>query len=546
MKLVAVVSAMALSAAALGAQQAPVRPRPMPMPQPAPTPRPDVWDLDPLLAPDLSLQLNQHLQMDLQSRLGDLQIRSQDLAERAQEQAQRAMETIDVQGLQALASERAWQAVQNLDLSGAYGADRLGRSPRAPWVQADPGDSLYRLAREAFNRGDWRHASDLFGQVVARFPRSAYVADCAYFEAFSRYRIGTTDELHKALALLVDQNGPAARSSMRADAAALAARIRGALAARGDRQAAAEIAQEAQKSGGCDREEMSVKAEALNALGQMDPAAATPLLRRVLARTDTCSTLLKRSALFMLVRRGDSVATNTLITVATNEKEDPDLRTDAITFLGRMPGGQALSTLESLVKSSRDDRVQRAAVRALGQNDSPQAHQAILALIGRSGASEALRSDAIVSLATDHTSANDAAYLRGLYPRLPSERLKRAVLLALAHMGGASNARFLMTVARDTNEASEVRGAAVAYAGRLTDVSVSELVKLYDASDSRIMREQIIGVLSQRNEPAAADKLMDIAKHSTDPGARRFAIDALSRRQNDPRVTKFLTDLVGR
>ncbi|MDE3128624.1 MAG: hypothetical protein KGL38_11500, partial [Gemmatimonadota bacterium] len=251
MKFAVLVSSLAFAASALAAQQPPARPRPLPAPRPMPAPSPDLWDL----APNISLDLDQNLQMDLQSRLGDLQLRSQDIAERAQEQAQRALARLDVGRLRNFASSEALDAMRNFDRSGmgdAFAGEAFAHTPRAPWAQGDPADSLYRAAREAFNRGDWRQSSDLFSQVVHKYPNSAYVADCAYFEAFSRYRIGTTDELHQALALLADQNGPATRSSRKADAAALAARIRGALAARGDAQAAAQIAREAQKNGGCD------------------------------------------------------------------------------------------------------------------------------------------------------------------------------------------------------------------------------------------------------------------------------------------------------
>ena len=53
-----------------------------------------------------------------------------------------------------------------------------------------------------------------------------------------------------------------------------------------------------------------------------------------------------------------------------------------------MPGGAALTTLEGLVKSSDDEGIQRAAVRALAQNDSPRAHQGVRTLIERPDASE--------------------------------------------------------------------------------------------------------------------------------------------------------------
>ena len=45
--------------------------------------------------------------------------------------------------------------------------------PPAPWADADPADSLYRLAREALNRDDYRRAAALFAELTERFPRSS-------------------------------------------------------------------------------------------------------------------------------------------------------------------------------------------------------------------------------------------------------------------------------------------------------------------------------------------------------------------------------------
>jgi hypothetical protein len=40
--------------------------------------------------------------------------------------------------------------------------------PRAAWLQGDPADSVYRAARAALDRRDYRQAADLFAQVPAR------------------------------------------------------------------------------------------------------------------------------------------------------------------------------------------------------------------------------------------------------------------------------------------------------------------------------------------------------------------------------------------
>ncbi len=62
------------------------------------------------------------------------------------------------------------------------------------WAHDDPADSLYKIARDAFSRGDYRRAADLFKSLPTRFTNSAYVADAQYWQAFSLYRIGGTPE----------------------------------------------------------------------------------------------------------------------------------------------------------------------------------------------------------------------------------------------------------------------------------------------------------------------------------------------------------------
>src|SRR5438067_2378172 len=94
-------------------------------------------------------------------------------------------------------------------LDGAF----LNRRPPAPWAAHDPADSLYRVARQALNRGDYRRAAQLFNDLTQRFPNSAYAYVSTYYEAFSRYRIGTTEELRAADRALQTLSGRYAAAS---------------------------------------------------------------------------------------------------------------------------------------------------------------------------------------------------------------------------------------------------------------------------------------------------------------------------------------------
>ena len=51
-------------------------------------------------------------------------------------------------------------------------------------------------------RGDYGRAAQLFRDIGQKYPKSAYQNDLPYWEAYARYKIGTTDELHNAVKLL--------------------------------------------------------------------------------------------------------------------------------------------------------------------------------------------------------------------------------------------------------------------------------------------------------------------------------------------------------
>src|SRR5687768_3677007 len=176
----------------------------------------------------------------------------------------------------------------------------LTSEPPQAWAQKDPADSLYRLARQTLNRGEYRRASQLFGDISQRFPNSAYAADARYWRAFALYRIGGTTDLKDALASLETQGNRYYQASLKTDAATLASRIRGALAQRGDPRMLTAVERAAGEQGvPCDKEDAAVRVQALSALGDMDKESTTPILRRILEKRDRCSASLRRNALFL-------------------------------------------------------------------------------------------------------------------------------------------------------------------------------------------------------------------------------------------------------
>ena len=440
------------------------------------------------------------------------------------------------------------------------GRDFTDRMPPAPWAQGDPADSVYRVARDALSRGDYGRAARLFADIPAKYPKSAYQNDAIYYEALARYKVGTTDELKQAAKVLEPLVKPGTvvtssstvvsgqyvsfnrRGPSDSEVTALYVRINGALAQRGDAGARKKIEDlGAGANGPCDQEDIQVRTEALNALSQMDPAGALPSLRKVLERKDECNASLRRNAVFILGRRNDAESSALLLSIA---KTDPNtgVRSEAINFLARTPGDAGINALEDILKTEQDERIQRAAVRALMSSDNARARASMRALIDRKDAPVNLRIEAINSLNTDRATQEDLKYLRDLYARAESDAMKRAIIDAVGRMGGAETDQWILAIARNNNESSSIRATAMSRLYR-SNITIADLNKLYDAADSRDIRQQIINILQGRKEPEASDKLVEIVKTGTDIRLRTQAINALQRK-NDPRSAQLFQDIL--
>ena len=427
--------------------------------------------------------------------------------------------------------------------------------------QGTPEDSLFRAAREALGRGEYARASTLFQSFEQRFPRSRVAPSAMYWRAFALYRSGASDELRTALEALKAQQERYPEAAADPDAATLRTRLYAALAARGDAQAATALRAANASGVSCDREEMEVRAEALNALAQLDAPEARPTLKRVLARRDECSATLRRRAVYILGRSGTEESAADLVEVAKNDP-DAGVRNDAIMFIGRSAGTASVKVLEQLFNESSDERTRAAALSALRSKGGPEAKRVLRGIIEKGELPERVRAEAIQQLGRSSdkegewvtiqgrrtpvppTAADeeDAAFLRGLYAKTDSRTVKSAIISAVARIGGPANEQWLLGIAKNRNEDTGLRREALSRL-KTSSLSIDELSKLFDALPERELRYAVVSQLASRDDPAAVDKLIEIARSGTDPQVRRQAISALARK-NDPRTTKLLLELV--
>jgi HEAT repeat protein len=431
-------------------------------------------------------------------------------------------------------------------------ADRgIATEPPGAWAPDDPGDSLYRAARALLNRGRYADAAAAFRDLIRRYPRSEYTPDAHYWAAFALYRTGDDGNLRQAAQLLETQVSRYPQASTRGDGDALLARVYGELARRGDPhagewiQAHASVAatrDTARTTGttrSCPSEDDDPRIAAMNALIQMDAVNAVPVVRQVLAKRDPCSTELRRRAVFVLSQKRTPETEDILLSVARDDP-DEDVREQAVFWLSQVGSDRAVSALDSILRVTSNEDLRDKAVFALSQIRSPRTSQILRDYAAREDAPEDTREKVVFWLGQQDE--GNAAFLRELYGRVTPVDLKEKILFSLSQMHSAENTRWLMDLAVNSREDVDLRKKALFWAGQ-TGAGIGDLVQLYDRTSDADLREQLIFVYSQRHEPQALDKIIDIVRHETNPDLRQRAMFWLGQ-SRDPRAAQVLLEIV--
>src|SRR6059036_976340 len=443
-----------------------------------------------------------------------------------------------LEGLPGLEGLQGFEALEGFE--GVAGFEALA-------AEQDPTDSLWRAARQAFNRGDYSSAANLYGDLNRRYPNSTRAGDALYWAAFALYK---NDDLGRARSLLVTQQRRYPKAATLRDGDALLARIQTALAKQGDEEAHRWVSAHAEppaatdstRTKGClsDDDDDDMRVAALNGLLQMDAANALPILKKVLSHRDGCSAGLRRKAVFIVSQKHGGETEDILLDVARNDP-DSEVRQQAVFWLSQVGSDRAVTALDSILRSATDPELQDKAIFALSQIHNARAAQILRDYATNERASDEAREKTIFWLGQQR-SAENAAFLRGLYAKLTGEDLKEKVIFSLSQMGGADNGRWLMDIALNEREPVEMRKKALFWAGQ-TGGNLEQLTGLYDRMQNQEMKEQLIFVYSQRHEAAALDQLIRIAKTEQDKELRKKAIFWLGQ-SHDPRAAQVLLEII--
>jgi len=247
--------------------------------------------------------------------------------------------------------------------------------------------------------------------------------------------------------------------------------------------------------------------------------------------------------LVTFARQGGAGPTGGDIDDDTEAPGKKGLGTSAMAALSTLENGVGVPALIDLARNGSAG-MRASAVFWLGQTGDTRARAELHRVIENGSEDERLRAHAIFSLSNGgDVPASEYAYLRGIYPRLTSRKLKEAVFQGMGDTDRSEGSAWLIARAGDSGESIDLRKSALFWAGQRKATPTRDLVALYRASTNSELREHALFVLSQRDDEDAFNELMRIARDDSDKSMRARALFWLGQK-DDPRVAKLIGDRV--
>lgn len=440
----------------------------------------------------------------------------------------------------------------------ATAASLEARAGAAMQQEASDGYEQYQEARRALNRAEYGRAAELLEQYRRSQSDGRYVPESLYWQAFALSRMENTSGMRTALDLLRRQLEEHRAAAVSEESRALMARIHGELARRGDEESARWVYENSAETVQGQARERSERERDRDTDRDQE-------------RTGPDET--KLAALQALMNMDSEKAVPILRRVVQDRDNDPELRRHALFILSQQEGGEVADLMLDAARNDPDPEVREQALFWLAQSGSERALP-ILESILQNPDDERLHEQALFAVTqlddprargilrdfARSTSADpemrknaifwlgqsggeSADFLRELWDTTSDTGVREAILFSMSQVDDGASAEWLMEIALDESENVEVRKQALFMASQRDDVAVGDLVSIYDRAPDREVKQQALFVLSQSDEPAAFDKMVEIVRNEDDPELRQNAIFWLGQ-SGDPRAEDVLIEIL--
>jgi HEAT repeat protein len=278
--------------------------------------------------------------------------------------------------------------------------------------------------------------------------------------------------------------------------------------------------------------EDELRMAALNGLINMDPESAKPILRRVLERTDDCAEI-RMHALMVLSQHASEEELPTMLHVAQNDPSRDVRAQAVMWMMNIPGDAAIGALQEILLESDdqeiqqaammalaqhRDERAQQALRDyALRDDVEPELRAQAIMWVGHHGTPESK-----AFLREVYESTEDREIKEGIFMTLATQ---------YGHED-SETAQWMIGIALDENEDREIRQQAMFWAAQ-AGVPAAQLAELYDTVEDREMKEAILFSLIQSDDEGTVDVLLRIAREEEDPELRANVVFWLSQKDDE-------------
>ena len=377
---------------------------------------------------------------------------------------------------------------------------------------------IFREGRDFIEAQNWQRAAEKFNDFITGYPKDKDLDAALYWYGYALQKQGRKDEAATTLIRLVNKFP---NSSWRGEAQALLVVL--------GRKDAVDLALQ--------RDSCEIKILALQSLFQADQERAIGIVNEALRANPGQCQGFQAAAVSMLGSHGGPRVVPVLLDIARSNP-DPKLRLTAIKRLGEQENEQVTDELIKIYDTDRTKEIRGQILRALVESRSPRGHAKVLE-IARAGDDLASRQYAIRYIGEMKDAASLDELIR-IYDADKTREIRSQVLRALAERDDARARTKVFDIARQ-GETPELRIEAIRRLGDNGRVSIDEMLQLYTGETSVQIKQGLLRVIADSDDPRARGKLFDIARGNDAIELRTYAVRQLGEKDDEQTVDQLVS-----
>jgi HEAT repeat protein len=402
----------------------------------------------------------------------------------------------------------------------SYGFDQdLGKLNRFVQNKGNTASmQIFREGRDFIEAQNWQRAAEKFNDFIKGYPKDKDLDAALYWYGYALQKQDRKEDARQPLVLLINRFP---NSSWRQEAQAL-------LVVLGHK----DDVDQALSKDNCE-----IKMLALQSLFEGDPERAVTIATDAIkANPQTCPGF-PAAAVSMLGSYGGARAIPLLVDIARTNG-DQKLRLTAIKRLGEQNSDQVTDELIKIYDADRTREIRGQILRALVESHT-QRGIAKVTEIARTGDDLAIRQYAIRSIGELEDAASLDELIR-IYDADKTKEIRSQILRAFAERDDQRARNKLFEIARQ-GETPELRIEAIRRLGENERISLDELLQLYTAETNLQIKQALLRVFADSNDPRAQAKLYEIARGNDSVELRGYAIRQLGEKDDEATVNQLLS-----